>query len=101
MEEEHMTHGETISANISPVRLEKIYRDEAVLYFCPMKKIEVLRILAAGDGGNLPSAATLDGFSLPQEYKSGLYRLCNVEITSNGSMQVRATSETTWEKIEE
>jgi hypothetical protein len=100
MQEEKMTHGETVTANISPVRLERSYRDEAVLYFCPMKKVEVLKILAAGDGGSLPADATLEGFAVPQEYKSGLYKLCNVEITSNGSMQVKATSETTWERIE-
>ena len=101
MQEENMTHGETITANISPVRLERIYRNEAVLYFCPMKKIEVLQVNAAGDGGSLPSSATLDGFTLSQEYPSGLYKLCNVEITSNGTMQVRATSETKWEPVVE
>jgi len=100
MEEEKMTHGQTITADIAPVRLERIYKNEAVLYFCPMKKISVLQVKAAGDGGQLPSAATLDGFSLTPEYKSGLYRIRNVEITSNGTMQVRATSETTWEPIE-
>jgi hypothetical protein len=101
MQEENMTHGETITANIAPVRLDRSFRNEAVLYFCPMKKIEVLEITAAGDGGSLPSEATLDGFTIPQEYKSGNYRLRNVQITSNGTMQVRATSQTTWEKIEE
>jgi len=100
MEEENMTHGETITANIAPVRLERIYKDEAVLYFCPMKKIDVLQVTAAGDGGQLPSNATLDGFSIAPEYKSGLYRIKNVEITSNGTMQVRATATTTWERID-
>ncbi len=100
MQEEKMTHGETITANISPVRLDRSYRNEAVLYFCPMKKIEVLQITATGDGGSLPSEATLEGFSVPQDYESGLYRLRNVELTSNGSMQVKATSQTTWERIE-
>ncbi|WP_121356070.1 hypothetical protein [Flavisolibacter nicotianae] len=101
MQDENMTHGETVTANISPVRLEKSFWNEAVLYFCPMKKIEVLRITAAGDGGSLPSEATLDGFSIPKDYVSGYYRLRNVEITSNGTMQVKATSETTWERIEQ
>ena len=100
MQDEQMTHGETVTANISPVRLEKSFADEAVLYFCPMKKIEVLKIIAAGDGGSLPQEATLEGFAVPQDYKSGLYRICNVQLTSNGTMQVKATSETTWERIE-
>ena len=101
MQEENMSHGETVTANISPVRLDRSYRKEAVLYFCPLKKIEVLEITATGDGGSLPSEAKLEGFTIPQEYKSGFYRLRNVEITSNGSMQVKATSQTTWEMIEE
>lgn len=100
MQEEQMTHGETVTAHISPVRLEKNFLEDAVLYFCPLQKIEVVQVSVAGDGQGLPSEATLEGFSVPRDYKSGLYRICNVEISSNGSMQVRATSNTTWEKIE-
>ena len=100
MQEERMTHGETVAAHISPVRLERSFHKEAVLYFCPMKRIEVLQVMAAGDGGCLPSDATLEGLSVPTDLKSGLYRICNVEITSNGTMQVKATSHTKWEKIE-
>jgi hypothetical protein len=100
MQEENMTHGKTVTANLSPVRLERTLGNEAVLYFCPMKKIEVMEITAAGDGGSLPSQATLDGLSVPQDCKSGFYRLRNVELTSNGTMQVRATGKTTWERVE-
>ena len=99
MQDERMTHGETVTAHISPVRLERSFT-KAVLYFCPLKKIEVLNNVAAGDGGSLPSQVTLEGFSIPQDYKPGLYKICNVEITSNGTMQVKATRHTTWEKIE-
>jgi len=100
MKEEQMTHGETVTAHISPVRLERNFHGEAVLYFCPLQKIEVLSSITAGDGGTLPADATLEGFSIPKEYKPGLYKLCNVQITSNGTMQVKATGNTTWEKIE-
>jgi hypothetical protein len=65
-----------------------------------MRKIEVQKTIAAGDGGRLPSEATIEGLSIPKDYKAGLYRICNVEITSNGTMQVKATNRTTWEKIE-
>jgi hypothetical protein len=101
MEEERLSHGETVLANISPVRLDRSFRNEAVLYFCPMKKIEVLEITAAGDGGSLPADATLEGFMVPNDCKSGFYRLRNVQITSNGTMQVKATSQTTWERVED
>ena len=100
MHEEQMTHGETVAAHISPVRLERTLYNEAILYFCPLKKIEVLNTVAAGDGGSLPSDATLEGISIPGDLKSGLYKICNVELTSNGTMQVKATGSTTWEKIE-
>jgi hypothetical protein len=100
MHEEQMTHGETVAAHISPVRLERNFYNEAVLYFCPMKKIEVLKVIAGGDGGSLPPDATLEGLSIPKDLKSGLYKICNVEITSNGTMQVKATCHTKWEKIE-
>src|SRR6188768_4351098 len=82
MEEEQMTHGETVTANISPVRLERSFT-KAILYFCPMKKIEVLNTIAAGDGGQLPSEATIDGLSIPKDYNPGFYRTRNVEITSH------------------
>ena len=101
MEEEKLSHGETVMANISPVRLDRTFRDEAVLYFCPMKKIEVLEITAAGDGGSLPADATLEGFSIPQDCRSGFYKLRNVQLSSNGTMQVRATSQTTWERVDD
>ena len=100
MQEEKMTHGETVTAHISPVRVERNFNNEAVLYFCPLQKIEILNTIAGGDGGSLPSDATLEGFSIPPDYKPGLYKICNVEITSNGTMQVKATRNTTWKKVE-
>lgn len=100
MQEEQMTHGETVTANISPVRLEKTFMNDVILYFCPLQKIEVVNTITAGDGGSLPCEAIIDGLSVPKDYKPGLYRICNVEITSNGAMQVKATRQTKWEKIE-
>jgi hypothetical protein len=100
MEEEQLTHGQTVTAHLSPVRLERTFYNETVLYFCPLQKIEILNTIAPGDGGSLPPNATLDGLSIPKDHKPGLYKICNVEITSNGTMQVKATSHTTWEKIE-
>lgn len=99
MEEKLMTHGETVTANISPVRLERSFT-KAILYFCPLEKIEVLNTITAGDGGFLPSNATIEGLAVPNDYKPGLYRISNVELTSNGTMQVKATSKTVWERIE-
>jgi hypothetical protein len=98
MKEEKLTHGETVTANISPVRLENAY-GKMVLYFCPMKSIEVLHTISTGDGGNIPAEAKVEGLSVPDGYEPGYYTLKNVTLTSNGTMQVKATEETLWERV--
>ena len=99
MKEGKLTHGETVTANLSPVRLES-YPGKMVMYFCPMKSIEVLETVCKGDGGDIPSQAKVEGLAIPDNYKSGFYKLKNVVLTSNGTMQLTATNETAWEFAE-
>jgi len=99
MQEEKLSHGETIMANLSPVRLEK-NREKMILYFCPMKSIEVLDKVTSGDGGSIPGQAKVEGLTIPKKLKPGLYKLKNVTLTSNGTMQVKATEQTVWEAAE-
>lgn len=96
MREEKLSHGETITANLSPVRLEKS-RGKMVLYFCPMKSIEVLETVTPGDGGSIPDQAKVEGLTIPKNLKEGFYTLKNVTLTSNGTMQVKVTDKTDWE----
>lgn len=96
MREEKLSHGETVTANLSPVRLEKS-RGNMVLYFCPMKSIEVLETVSAGDGGSIPEQAKVEGLTIPKNLREGFYTLKNVTLTSNGTMQVKATDKTEWE----
>ena len=98
MREEKMTHGKTVTANLSPVRLENAY-GRMVLYFCPMKTIEVLHTINEGDGGSLPAEAKIEGLTVPTGLEGGYYTLKNVTLSSNGTMQVRATEETAWELV--
>ena len=98
MKEEKLTHGETVTANLSPVRLENAY-GKMVLYFCPMKSIEILQTISSGDGGSLPADAKVEGLTVPDGCEPGFYTLKNVTLTSNGTMQVRATEETVWEFV--
>lgn len=98
MREEKMTHGKTVTANLSPVRLENAY-GRVVMYFCPMRTIEVLHTTSEGDGGSLPAEARVEGLTVPLGLEGGYYTLKNVTLTSNGTMQVRATEETTWELV--
>jgi len=100
MQEEQLSHAETVQASISPVRMES-YPDKMVLYFCPMKTIEILETVVAGDGGSLPSEVSVEGLTVPIDFQPGLYTLKNVVLTSNGTMQVIATDKTVWEKYTE
>src|SRR5688500_3128426 len=98
MKEEKLTHGETVTVNRSPVRLENAY-SKVVMYFCPMQTIEILKHTTPGDGGNIPIQATVDGLSVPDAQKPGLYTLKNVQLSSNGTIQVTATAKTAWEVV--
>lgn len=98
MREEKLLHGKTVTANLSPVRLENAY-GRMVLYFCPMRQIEVLTTLNEGDGGALPAEAIVEGLTVPGATVPGYYALKNVTLTSNGTLQVKATTKTVWELV--
>jgi len=99
MKEEKMTHGGTVKANLSPVRLDISHQGGVVMYFCPMKNLEILEIVAEGDGNSIPGQAKIEGLSVPAGYESGYYTLENIELTSNGTIQVKATEKTNWKFI--
>ena len=98
MREKKLTHGEVVTANISPVRLEGAWR-KMTLYFCPMQNLDVIATIKSGDGQEIPAEVKVDGLKVPKDLKPGLYALKNVKLTSNGTMQVLATAETIWEHI--
>ena len=99
MKEEKMSHGGTVKANLSPVRLDMDH-GAVVMYFCPMKNLQILETVAQGDGNSIPVQAIIEGLSVPADYKSGIYDLENIELTSNGTIQVKATEKTSWKFIE-
>src|SRR5258708_26445714 len=99
MNEVTLTNCWTITANLSSVRLDMDH-GVVMMYFCSMRTVEVLKVIAEGDGNSIPMQAKIEGLSVPSTYKSGLYDLKNVEVTSNGTIQVKATEKTTWEYIE-
>jgi|SRR4051812_32249637 hypothetical protein len=98
MKEQKLTHGETVTASLSPVRLEMNY-GYMTMYFCPMKSIQIVEKINEGDGGRIPEDAKVEGLNVPSDLKPGFYTLKNITLTSNGTMQVKATSETTWEQL--
>src|SRR6266700_3123276 len=89
MNEEQLTHGETVGVNLSPVRLEREF-GKMILYFCPMKTIEITETISEGDGGSIPGLAKVEGLTIPKHFKTGYYALKNVTLTSNGKIQVSA-----------
>jgi hypothetical protein len=99
MQEERLTHGQTVTANLSPVRLENAY-GKMIMYFCPMKNIEIIETVTHGDGECIPAEAKVEGLTIPDNLKAGFYNLKNITLTSNGTMQVKATNKTVWEKAE-
>jgi hypothetical protein len=96
MKEQELTHGETVKATLSPVRLESTFGKMHV-YFCPMQSIDIHEMISPGDGGDIPPDVIVEGLSIPAELKPGLYNLKNVKLSSNGTMQVIADAETKWE----
>ena len=98
MKEKQLTHGETVKASISPVRLEA-FSGKMALYFCPMERLDIIETITPGDGGDIPFSVMVEGLALPPMHESGLYTLKNVTLTSNGTIQVMATAETEWESV--
>ena len=98
MKEKQLSHGETVTVNMSPVRLEAAL-DKMYLYFCPMQTLDILETIAPGDGGDIPAKVVVEGLSVPPGLKPGLYTLKNVKLTSNGAMQVIADAQTTLEVV--
>lgn len=96
MKEKELTHGETVRASISPVRLEA-FSGKMALYFCPMQTLDIIETITPGDGGDIPFSVMVEGLALPPTHESGLYTLKNVKLSSNGTIQVIATEETVWE----
>ena len=100
MKEEKMSHGGSVKANLSPIRLD-MDKGNVVMYFCPMKELKILEVISEGDGDNIPASVKVEGLNIPSDFKAGFYELENVELTSNGTIQVKATERTTWKFIEE
>jgi len=98
MKEKELSHGETVTVNMSPVRLEAAY-GKMYMYFCPMETLDIVEKISPGDGGDIPDTVVIEGLRIPSDFKSGLYSLKNVRISSNGSMQVIADTNTKWEMV--
>lgn len=99
MKEASLKHGDRVTADIGPVRLESNF-GKMVMYFCPMNSVSVRHFIEKGDKMSLPSEVKqLEGISVPITTKPGLYALKNVQLFSNGTLQVIATADTKFEMV--
>lgn len=98
MKEAGLQHGDRVTASLSPIRLESNF-GKMVMYFCPMHGVNIHERLETGDRRNLPSEAIIEGISVPGNMTPGLYELKNVQLFSNGTLQVIATADTTFEMV--
>lgn len=99
-----MSHGTTVLADIEHVRvvMEGLGKDaKAIIRFCPMEKISVKKLIESGDGNPLPALnIKLYGIGISKDIPSSArYILKDVIISSNGTLQVKATEKTRWVKI--
>jgi hypothetical protein len=101
MRDQEITHGQTVTADLNPVRLEFTNAGTPVMYFCPLSQLSNIAHVTSGDGGKLPHEATLKGITVPAGIKPGLYDLKNVTLFSNGTLQVIANKDTVFEPYEE
>lgn len=102
MKDEKLTHGQTVKADLSPVRIveHSEYEGKPYMYFCPLEKIDILENVSPGDGGILPVETILKGINIDKNLKPGLYTLKNVNLFSNGTLQVIANEDTKLEPYE-
>lgn len=99
MKEQNLTHGERVKVHIGPVRILDWHYNEFAMHFCPMQCIEIKKRIEPGDGGALPAEAILENIKFPKKLKPGLFIIKDVELFSNGTLQVIANANTKFEMI--
>lgn len=98
MEEAHMTHDQTVIADIPNVQVRN-EKGVPSLYFCTAGRLLIQEKITPGDGHPIPNDIALENISIDEGFKTGYYDLKNIKLYSNGSMQVIATAKTKFERV--
>ncbi len=87
-----VTHGGHVRADMRNVRVIGIATRNPMLAFCNIRPLGVRRVVAEGDGGELPRETVVD---VPDRLfkRDGLHNLFNMGISTNGQSAVRADAE--------
>jgi len=98
MSKENITHGQTVRADISNVRVgEPLARagwfaaKKAPVFFCNIGGLKIREELQAGDGAQLPDKVVVKGLTVGT---TGYFNVENALITSNGAITVTVDEKT-------
>lgn len=95
-----LSHGDSVIADVGPVQLsvdEK--RMTAQVYMCNIRAVEVKKKLKVGDGKSIPQEVTFKGINFVPPKGIRYYKLKNVTLYSNGTIQVIANADTVVEEV--
>lgn len=89
------THGREARVDLRGLKVRPTAEEEGVIYFCDMETIDVVEVIAEGDGASLPEEVEVEGLSFTEH---GLYDLHGVVLSSNGVLTVKADEQTRVER---
>jgi len=92
MSSENITHGQTMRADISNVRIGEpvakagwFVRRKAPVFFCNIGSLKIIEQMKSGDGGLLPDEVVVKGLAVKTP---GFFNIENALLTSNGAITV-------------
>lgn len=93
-----LKHAEEAIVNLDRVRISKVSQEGlAMIYFCPLGQIDVVKRLSGGDDCWIPEGVTVEGLQLElpaDAISEGLYSVKNVHLYTNGTIQLTSTANT-------
>ena len=92
MSKENITHGQSVRADISNVRVgEPVAKErwfaakKGPVFFCNIGSLKIREEMKSGDGGQLPDQVVVKGLTVRTP---GFFNIENAFITSNGAITV-------------
>jgi hypothetical protein len=94
-----LAHGDRVIADVGPIQFS-VDEDAktARAYMCNIRSIQVKERVAVGDHKPLPMQVTFKGINVIPQKGINYYKLKNVTLYSNGTIQVIANADTVIEQ---
>src|SRR3989344_9452061 len=92
-----LSHGAETIVNLQGVYVKKSFFGPRI-YFCPMEKVRVVENISVSDGRAIPENVNLQNVKVERALvgTNVLYDLENVQLCSNGKIQITGTKNTKW-----